>query len=111
MAARECRTSLLPGGWRLAQLRQHGLLCMDLWCCAGQGLLQALLQTLQPPKLRPLQTVLGYSDGDVLGMSCLTVCGPATDKKAMRQIIQLQRSGQAGATKVLCYRRDGSPFW
>eukprot|EP00891_Asterochloris_glomerata_P000171 jgi/Astpho2/171/e_gw1.00004.120.1_t len=57
------------------------------------------------------QTVLGYSDGDVLGMSCLTVCGPATDKKAMRQIIQLQRSGQAGATKVLCYRRDGSPFW
>ena len=61
--------------------------------------------------LRPLQTVLGYSDGDVLGMSCLTVCGPATDKKAMRQIIQLQRSGQAGATKVLCYRRDGSPFW
>ena len=55
--------------------------------------------------------MLGYSDGDVLGMSCLTVCGPATDKKAMRQIVQLQRSGQAGATKVLCYRRDGSPFW
>ena len=98
----------LPAG-SAAELRQHA--CWHLWYgdrgCFRLSCRPSTLYIL----LRPLQTVLGYSDGDVLGMSCLTVCGPATDKKAMRQIIQLQRSGQAGATKVLCYRRDGSPFW
>ena len=29
----------------------------------------------------------------------------------MRQIISLQRSGQPGGAKVLCYKRDGTPFW
>ena len=107
--------SCVLGGWQLAQLRQHDLLCWDLWVVLDRGCFRLSCRPSRPSNLhdllRPLQTVLGYSDGDVLGMSCLTVCGPATDKKAMRQIIQLQRSGQAGATKVLCYRRDGSPFW
>ena len=58
-----------------------------------------------------LQALLGYGDGDVFGMSCLSVCGPASEKKAMRQMITLQRSGQPGAAKVLCYKRDGTPFW
>ena len=44
-------------------------------------------------------------------MSCLSVCGPSSEKKAMRQMISLQRSGQPGAAKVLCYKRDGTPFW
>ena len=58
-----------------------------------------------------LQALLGYGDGDVFGMSCLSVCGPASDKKVMRQIVTLQRTGQPGAAKVLCYKRDGTPFW
>ena len=58
-----------------------------------------------------MQALLGYGDGDVFGMSCLSVCGPSSDKKAMRQLIGLQRAGQPGATKLLCYKRDGTPFW
>ena len=58
-----------------------------------------------------LQALLGYGDGDVFGMSCLSVCGPSSEKKAMRQMISLQRSGQPGAAKILCYKRDGTPFW
>ena len=57
------------------------------------------------------QALLGYGDGDVFGMSCLSVCGPSSDKKSMRQLISLQRAGQPGATKLLCYKRDGTPFW
>lgn len=58
-----------------------------------------------------LQALLGYGDGDVFGLSCLSVCGPSSDKKSMRQLISLQRAGQPGATKLLCYKRDGTPFW
>lgn len=58
-----------------------------------------------------LQALLGYGDGDVFGMSCLSVCGPSSDKKVMRQIVTLQRSGQPGGAKLLCYKRDGTPFW
>ncbi|KAL3139144.1 hypothetical protein ABBQ32_005929 [Trebouxia sp. C0010 RCD-2024] len=57
------------------------------------------------------QVLLGYGDGDVFGMSCLSVCGPSSDKKSMRQIITLQRTGQPGGAKILCYKRDGTPFW
>ncbi|KAK9815615.1 hypothetical protein WJX72_006892 [[Myrmecia] bisecta] len=57
------------------------------------------------------QELLGYGDSDVQGMCCLCVCGPETDKKAMKAAITAQRAGQAGATKLLCYRKDGTPFW
>ena len=58
-----------------------------------------------------MQALLGYGDGDVFGMSCLCVCGPSSEKKGMRQVITLQRSGQPGGAKILCYKRDGTPFW
>lgn len=58
-----------------------------------------------------VQALLGYGDGDVFGMSCLSVCGPSSDKKVMRQIVTQQRSGQPGGAKILCYKRDGTPFW
>ena len=78
--------------------------------------LQTWLQTLRS-ETRPhlmcvgVQALLGYGDGDVFGMSCLSVCGPSSDKKVMRQMISLQRSGQPGGAKALCYKRDGTPFW
>lgn len=72
------------------------MLLFDVCCAQQKGVVQVLL---------------GYGDGDVFGMSCLSVCGPSSDKKAMRQIITLQRTGQPGGAKILCYKRDGTPFW
>nr|ADI46954.1 AMPKR1m [Volvox carteri f. nagariensis] len=57
-------------------------------------------------------TVLtGYSQSDVLGWSLLCLCGPETAEKEMRKLITSQWAHSSVAVKMLCYKRDGTPFW
>lgn len=57
------------------------------------------------------QAVFGYRGDDVCGCSVLSVCGPESDRKGMRQVIQSQRSSSPSSSRVLCYTRSGAPLW
>nr|BCL66134.1 AMP-activated protein kinase [Volvox africanus] len=53
----------------------------------------------------------GYSQSDVVGWNMLCLCGPETAEKDMRKLITSQWTHTPVAVKMLCYKRDGTPFW
>ena len=53
----------------------------------------------------------GYSQADVLGWNLLCLCGPDSSERDMRRLITSQWSHTPSLTKLLCYKRDGTPFW
>nr|AML77961.1 putative LOV domain-containing protein [Dunaliella salina] len=53
----------------------------------------------------------GYSQAEVLGNNCLCLAGPDSSHKAMKKLVQAQAAAKPTAVKLLCYKKDGSPFW
>lgn len=54
----------------------------------------------------------GFTSSDVLGLNCLCLCGPGSDRNSMRLIIAgLRASGSMIHTPVLAYKRGGEPQW
>ncbi|GFR43165.1 hypothetical protein Agub_g4214 [Astrephomene gubernaculifera] len=53
----------------------------------------------------------GYSQSDVLGWNILSLCGPDSSERDMRKLLTSQWSHTPTAVKLLCYKRDGTPFW
>ena len=53
----------------------------------------------------------GYEAADVVGWSLLALCGPDSGEREMRKLTSCQRGHKACAVKLLCYKRDGTPFW
>mmetsp|Transcript_33534 Transcript_33534/g.74200 ORF Transcript_33534/g.74200 Transcript_33534/m.74200 type:complete len:874 (-) Transcript_33534:546-3167(-) len=53
----------------------------------------------------------GYSQAELVGCSCLTLCGPDSNVKSMKKLIMSHWTDKAGAVKLLCYKKDGTPFW
>jgi hypothetical protein len=58
-----------------------------------------------------LLALVGFAACELEGAALLALCGPDTDGRAMRQAVLSLRSQSAGAVRLLCYRRDGAPFW
>lgn len=53
----------------------------------------------------------GYSKEEVLGHNCRFLQGEQTDPKAVEQIRQAIKKGQPLCTRLLNYKKDGTPFW
>ncbi|GLC77801.1 hypothetical protein PLESTB_000955400 [Pleodorina starrii] len=53
----------------------------------------------------------GYGQSDVVGWNLLCLCGPDTAEKDMRRLITSQWAHTPVIVKMLCYKRDGTPFW
>lgn len=53
----------------------------------------------------------GFEAADVLGCSLLALCGPDSAEREMRRLDACQRGHKPCAVKLLCYKRDGTPFW
>ncbi|KFM28754.1 Phototropin-1B [Auxenochlorella protothecoides] len=53
----------------------------------------------------------GYSCEEVLGRNCRFLQGEGTDPKAVQRLRQAVRGGKAICTRLLNYRKDGTPFW
>lgn len=58
-----------------------------------------------------MQEVTGYGLEDMQGQSCLSLCGPESGHKAMRELSNAHLTGHSCRSKMLCYRRDGAPVW
>ncbi len=58
-----------------------------------------------------LCALTGYRQADVVGWPLLCLCGPDTSERDMRRLVTAQRAHAPAAVRLLCYRRDGTPFW
>eukprot|EP00798_Chlamydomonas_sp_ICE-L_P010339 gene10339-8275_t len=52
-----------------------------------------------------------YSLNDLQSYSLLSLCGPGTNVKVMKRLVQSNWVGKATALKILLYKKDGAPFW
>ena len=49
---------------------------------------------------------------DLVGHSMLSICGEETEVKVIRSLCAAQKDSQhSQALHILCFKRDGSPFW
>lgn len=53
----------------------------------------------------------GYEPNDVTGATSLCLTGPETSVKTMKKFCLSHRNNKPGAVKLLCYKKDGTPFW
>eukprot|EP00854_Cymbomonas_tetramitiformis_P021240 gene21240-25523_t len=53
----------------------------------------------------------GYSADEVLGRNCRFLQGPNTDPAARAQLAEAVREKKACSTRLLNYKKDGTPFW
>lgn len=58
-----------------------------------------------------VQEVTGYGLEDIQGQSCLSLFGPESGHKAMRELSHAHLKGHSCRSKMLSYRRDGVPVW
>ncbi|KAJ9505740.1 hypothetical protein QJQ45_029260 [Haematococcus lacustris] len=56
-------------------------------------------------------SLTGFNQPDMLGQTCLCLCGPDTSSKSMRKLVLAQQALKPTAVKLVCHRKDGSPFW
>nr|AML79213.1 putative LOV domain-containing protein [Volvox aureus] len=73
----------------------------------GSPQLPAAICTVSPG----FTALTGYSQSDVVGWNMLCLCGPDSPEKDMRKLITSQWGHTPTAVKMLCYKRDGTPFW
>ncbi|KAK9825760.1 hypothetical protein WJX74_005153 [Apatococcus lobatus] len=57
------------------------------------------------------EEVTGYALDDIQGQSCFSLCGPETGHKAIKELSNAHLTGHSCRSKMLCYRRDGTPLW
>ncbi|GMY26070.1 putative LOV domain-containing protein [Fagus crenata] len=55
--------------------------------------------------------VFGYSKDEVIGRNGRMFQGPETDRKSVMEIREAIREERSIQTKMLNYRKDGTPFW
>ncbi|WP_410959564.1 PAS domain-containing protein, partial [Salmonella sp. SAL4432] len=55
--------------------------------------------------------ITGYSFEEAFGQTPRFLQGPATDQKAVQQLLQALAQNQPGQAELINYRKDGSPFW
>ncbi|PNH06249.1 putative serine/threonine-protein kinase [Tetrabaena socialis] len=56
-------------------------------------------------------SLTGYSQADILGWDFLSLCGPDSSERDMRRLTSSQCSRAPAVVRLLCYKRDGTPFW
>jgi PAS domain S-box-containing protein len=56
-------------------------------------------------------TMTGYSKEEVLGHNCRFLQGEGTDPKSVEQIRSAVKKGQSLCTRLLNYKKNGTPFW
>ena len=60
---------------------------------------------------RAFGELTGYPVAEVLGRNCRILQGPRTDPAAVAELSSAIRAGQRVRTRLLNYRRDGTPWW
>lgn len=58
-----------------------------------------------------LLALTAFSATDMIGEGCLTLCGPDSSAKSMKKLVQGAASDRPSAVRLLCYKKDGTPFW
>lgn len=53
----------------------------------------------------------GYSSEEILGHNCRFLQGEGTDPKSVDQIREAVKTGKSLCTRLLNYKKDGTPFW
>ena len=53
----------------------------------------------------------GYAAEEILGHNCRFLQGEGTDPKAVDQLRESVRKGKSICTRLLNYKKDGTPFW
>lgn len=56
-------------------------------------------------------TMTGYPADEILGHNCRFLQGEGTDPKSVDQIREAIRRGKTLCTRLLNYKKDGTPFW
>lgn len=77
----------------------------------GGGPAQDVVPPLPPGTACRFLHMTGYSKEEVLGHNCRFLQGEGTDPAAVQQLRHAVRTGTAVCTRLLNYRKDGTPFW
>src|SRR5262245_49266240 len=58
-----------------------------------------------------LEELTGYSRDEALGQGFGFLTGPGTDTSTLASIADSLGDGDPWHVTILCYRKDGTPFW